>query len=73
MVGYGKQVEKDVKNLVFFWKEGLNSGAPADFTVCTLLSLSLLEPDYVAKIALLLGKLFWVKRQFFWNFFYGET
>jgi hypothetical protein len=72
MVGYGKQVEKDVRNLTF-WKEGLNSGASAYLTACTLLLLSLLEPDYLAKTALLLGKLFWVKRQFFWNFFYGET
>ena len=69
MVGYGKQVEKDVRNLAFFWKEGLNPGASADLTVYTLLVLGLLEPDYLAKKALLLGQLFWVKKQFFWNFF----
>ncbi len=65
MVGYGKQVEKDVRSLNFFWKEGLYPGASADLTVCILLLLSLLEPDYLAKTALLPGKLFWVKRQFF--------
>jgi len=46
MVGYGKQVEKDVRNLAFFWKEGLNPWASASLTVCTLLLLGLLKPDY---------------------------